>query len=468
MSDAAAGEVARRRRILVATKDVIAPRMAGPAIRAWQVAVALSAEHDIELVTTASCDAHDDRFVVRSVTEPDLVELERWCDVIVFQGNVLHESPALQVTEKVVVADVYDPLHLEQLEQARDAGEDMRRHIVTATTAILNRALLRADFLLCASEKQRDFWLGQLAGLGRVNTATYDADPTLRSLIDVAPFGVEEEPPAARPGAIKGVVPGIEADDVVLLWGGGVYNWFDPLTLIRAVERVYRDHPAVRLYFLGMAHPNPDVPRMRMAGDAVALSDELGLTDRVVFFNTGWVRYDERAAYLLDADVGVTTHLDHVETAFSFRTRVLDYLWAGLPVVSTGGDALADLVVDAGAGIAVPPGDVDALAEALAALVADPARRARLSAAASVAASSMRWSDVLAPLVAFCRDPRRAPDLVDATLAPGLVPTRIAIPANPTSLRGDVALAAAYLRQGGPRLFLRRVATRARRVIRRT
>ena len=25
------------------------------------------------------------------------------------------------------------------------------------------------------------------------------------------------------------------ADDRVILWGGGIYNWFDPLTLIRAV-----------------------------------------------------------------------------------------------------------------------------------------------------------------------------------------------------------------------------------------
>ncbi len=458
----------RRRRILVATKDVIAPRMAGPAIRAWQIAVALSAEHDVELVTTAACDARDDRFVVRSVTEADLVELERWCDVVVFQGNVLHESPALSATEKVVVADVYDPVHLEQLEQARDGGEESRRHIVSATTAILNRALLRADFLLCASEKQRDFWLGQLAGLGRVNTATYDADPTLRALIDVAPFGVEEQPPASTSRALKGVVPGIGVDDVVLLWGGGVYNWFDPLTLIRAVAEVHRAEPRTRLYFLGMSHPNPDVPRMRMAADAVALSDRLGLTDRVVFFNTGWVPYESRADYLLDADIGVSTHLDHVETAFSFRTRILDYLWAGLPVVTTAGDSLADVVVASGAGVTVPPGDVEALVQTLTDLVRDRAELARLGAAARAAAERYRWADVLAPLVAFCRDPHRAPDLVDRQLAAGLAPDRIPVPANSTSMRGDVALAAAYLRQGGPGLLARRIGTRVTRLIRRT
>jgi hypothetical protein len=29
----------------------------------------------------------------------------------------------------------------------------------------------------------------------------------------------------------------------VLLWGGGIYNWFDPLTLIRAVGEVAGEVP---------------------------------------------------------------------------------------------------------------------------------------------------------------------------------------------------------------------------------
>ena len=126
----------------------------------------------------------------------------------------------------------------------------------------------------------------------------------------------------------------------------------------------------MRLYFLGLAHPNPDVPQMRMVGQLRALVDELGLEGSHVFFNDGWVRHDERADHLRDADVGVSTHLDHIETEFSFRTRILDYLWAGLPIVTTGGDAFADLIERAGAGWVVPPGDVVALETLLARLAA--------------------------------------------------------------------------------------------------
>ena len=42
------------------------------------------------------------------------------------------------------MADVYDPMHLEQLEQARDAGEDGSVGRVSRnTTAVLNEQLLR-------------------------------------------------------------------------------------------------------------------------------------------------------------------------------------------------------------------------------------------------------------------------------------------------------------------------------------
>ena len=149
-----------------------------------------------------------------------------------------------------------------------------------------------------------------------------------------------DEPPRHTRPVLRGVVPGIGDDDKVVLWGGGIYNWFDPLTLLRAVDKLRRRLPEVRLFFLGLKHPNPQVGEMTMADDAVALAEELGLVGTNVFFNEDWVEYDDRQNYLLEADIGVSTHLDHVETEFSFRTRLLDYLWASLPIVATSGDSL--------------------------------------------------------------------------------------------------------------------------------
>ena len=229
-----------RRRILVATGDTLAPQMAGPAIRAWQIACALCREHDVELVS-------DDR-VPRDLA-PRLPRCGRsptpsspsWCsgrDVTIFQGYLMNQHPVLLHTNKVIVADIYDPFHLEQLEQARDAGEAGRRIIVRAATEVLNEQLTRGDLFLCASRKQRDFWLGQLAAVGRVNPVTYDADESMDELVKVVPFGVSDDPPRHTRPVLKGVVPGIGPDDKVILWGGGIYNWFDPLTLLRAVDKL--------------------------------------------------------------------------------------------------------------------------------------------------------------------------------------------------------------------------------------
>ena len=131
------------------------------------------------------------------------------------------------------------------------------------------------------------------------------------------------------------------------------------------MDRLKDRHPDVRLYFLGMKHPNPGVPAMTIAFQTQELSRELGLTGTHVFFNEGWVPYGERADYLLDADVGVSTHFQHIETAFSFRTRILDYLWASLPIVATDGDTFGPLIREHGLGRVVPPQDVEALELAL-------------------------------------------------------------------------------------------------------
>ena len=140
-----------------------------------------------------------------------------------------------------------------------------------------------------------------------------------------------------------------------MLWGGGVYDWLDPVTAIRAIDRV-RQQPAQRAALL----PRSEAPESICAGVETLTgrprhrSEELGLTGTHVFFNDGWIPYARRADYLLEADIGISLHSDHVETAYSFRTRILDCIWAGLPIVATGGDSFAELIDREGLGTIVP------------------------------------------------------------------------------------------------------------------
>jgi GT2 family glycosyltransferase/glycosyltransferase involved in cell wall biosynthesis len=456
-------------RVVVITADTLSPQMAGPAIRAFNIARALSAEHEVRLVSTTMCSIDDVEFECYQATDRELRLHVDWSDVVIFQGFVMHESPWLGRSNKIIVVDIYDPIHLEQLEQSKADEPTHRRNAIMATTIALNDQLRRGDFFMCASEEQRHFWLGQLAAVGRLNPDIYDRDSSLNNLLAVAPFGLSELPPVQTRSAIKGVVPGISADDKVILWGGGVYNWFDPLTLISAIDRLRADHDDVRLFFLGMKHPNPNVPEMKMAWEARQLSDHLGLTDKYVFFNEQWVAYNDRVNYLMDADLGVSAHFLHVETTFSFRTRMLDYLWAGLPIVATDGDAFGRLIKTEGLGVAVPELDVEAMADALERALYDADFVAQCRVNVARVSEQFTWHNTLAPLVEFCRWPRRAED----SGAERLVPDRTNGPhhRDPNIVGGrlarNVAYARAHYREGGSQMVMSAAAAKVKRLVRR-
>ena len=403
----------RKKRIIIITGEPVSTLMAGPAIRSWHMAEHLSREHEVRLLTFGRVGVTPKAFEVLTISPLDAHAVDvhvDWCDVIVFQGHAMAVFPAIQDTEKVMVVDLYDPMHLEQLEQAKEKGPTTWAHEVESATEVLNQQMARGDFFLCASERQRHFWLGQLASLGRLNPLTYAADSSLNSLLALVPFGLPALEPVRSAPALRGVVPGIGAEDKIIIWGGGIYSWFDPLSLITAIDMLSRTRPNVRLFFLGMQHPNPAVPEMQMAIDARRLSDTLGLTGKHVFFNEYWVPYADRQNYLLDADVGVSTHFEHIETTFSFRTRILDYLWAHLPIVTTRGDGFGDLVAAEGLGVSVREGDPHALADALELMLFDEEAGARARDNVGRVRQEFTWDKALAPLIEFCRDPRPAAD----------------------------------------------------------
>jgi hypothetical protein len=441
-------------RILVVTGEPLSARLAGPAIRAWEMSVALSMTHPLRLVSTNGVEkiAHE-RFDIHYAPGEELIEHTDWADVIVFQGFLLEAAWWLRGSDKILVADVYDPMHLEQLEQAKDLGEDGRRAAIHDVTGVLNRQLARADYMLCASTKQRDFWTGQLAALGRINSLTVGPDRDVSSLVGVVPFGLQDEAPVLHRHGIRGVIPGIGMDDKIVIWGGGVYNWFDPLTLVKAIDRLSKRHVDIRLYFMGLKHPNPGVPDMRVAWETQQLAERLGLVGRHVFFNSGWVPYTERSDHLLDADVGVSTHFDHVETEFSFRTRILDYLWTGLPIVATRGDSFGNILDEEGIGRGVPAEDVEALELALEEMLYD--EQAAAAARTNVAryAAQFRWSQVLRPLIDFADSPHRAGDhLIMNPVTDGQPPAG----SGGRSVIGYARVFVRSLRTGGVRELARR------------
>ena len=391
------------RRILIVSQHRVGTRMAGPAIRYYNFARELAKTHAVTLMVPAPADIAMEGIEVveaRFHGGRAFPGFAAQFDVVVAQHLLPWTMRKLAKEPIRVIYDLYDPFLFENLGlfAVQETSKRYQDSLLRANSLTQEIALATGDAFICASDRQRDLWLGVLGSLGRLTRDEYRRDPSLRALIDVVPFGLPAEPPVKREPVLKGVVPGIAAEDRVLLWGGGIWNWFDPLTPIRAVARLAQRRDDVKLYFLGVQHPHPETEEMGMEAAAVALAEELGVLDRSVFFNRGWVPYERRADFLLEADLGISAHFDNIETRFAFRTRMLDYLWAGLPVVTTRGDVLAEVVEERGLGRPIAEGDLDGWVRAIEQLLDDEAEYEAAARAVADVRGQYAWPRAIRPL----------------------------------------------------------------------
>jgi glycosyltransferase involved in cell wall biosynthesis len=390
--------------LLIISQDAVGTRMAGPGIRYWELARALAAHIDITLLAPRPIDLHVPGVRGASYTWGDAASLAPYlaqADAILANGYLLQAHPELAEVPVPLLLDLYDPTLLENLE-ARRAEPLAERSAQTASdVALLGRQLAAGAGFLCATERQRDLYLGALMAAGRVTPARTEGDPLLRDLIAVLPFGLPAEAPAKTGPALRGVVAGIGLHDPLILWSGGLWDWMDPQTLVQAMPAVLEQHPTARLVFLAGRHPTLGL-FPRAAAEAMALAEQQGLLGRNIFFYEQWVPYHERANFLLEATIVVSLHRQHLETAYAaLRSRFLDHLWVGVPSLVSAGDQAAALVQAEGIGLVVPPQDSAAVAGALQRLLADESLRVAQAARARELAPQYAWPGLIEPVIRF-------------------------------------------------------------------
>lgn len=182
-------------------------------------------------------------------------------------------------------------------------------------------------------------------------------------------------------------------------------------------------HPPIRILFVGRLSPEKSLPvvldalarlpktvawSFTIAGDGperAHLESEavrLGFAPRVQF--AGWVARDRLLPHYQAADLFVFASTDE-----GMPNTVLEAMACGLPVVATRIAGCEDLVEDGATGLLVPPGNPAALAQAIAQLAADPARRAAMGAAARRRAESrFSWRTAAESYLALIPQPTAA------------------------------------------------------------
>jgi glycosyltransferase involved in cell wall biosynthesis len=409
-------------RILIASTDIVASAMAGPGIRAWEIANALASDHQVTLAVPRATDLSSSRFTIEVYSterhDPVLARVLGQCDLVILQGSMVEAYPLLLETHVPVAIDLYDPLLIEGLDIVAGADRATAESQFARYQRLTESQLRRGDFFFCATERQRDYWLGALTAVGRITPDLISAvDRELRDLIDLVPSGIAAKA-APLPAVLRGVHPAIAKDDLILLWAGGLWDWFEPDLLVRAVAELSIEFPRLKLVFFGGARPAPTSAAFRTSthARAYALASELDVLDRSVIFIEEWVPYAQRSAYLQEADIGVSAHRPGVETRLAFRTRLLDYIWARLPIIVSSGDGLGEELTQSGMGLLVAPGDLGGWVQAIRQLAQDAAQRDACRQAAETVAARYAWAEVIRPLARFCAKPRRTAPNTDSML----------------------------------------------------
>ena len=136
--------------------------------------------------------------------------------------------------------------------------------------------------------------------------------------------------------------------------------------LLDAVARLVGTGQRVRVAVIGDGAESDNLRRR---------SDDLGLSEVVRF--VGAATQEEVLDWWREADIGALS-----SDSEGMPVALMEAAACGLPVVATGVGGVAEMVEDAVTGFVVPPGDAAAFAERLGRLIADPALRTRMGAAA--------------------------------------------------------------------------------------
>ena len=337
--------------IALISSEPISKNMAGTAIRYFNLAQVLASDFKVSLFSPQKSDVDIPNVEIINFKTLSLSLLSDF-DYVITQNLDPMLVYKLKKAGVKIIFDLYAPDIIEAKELFKDETKSKQKSIYNFKLNELRAKLSLADHILCASERQIEYYSKansysttlKLRGTSKLTANSYT----------LLPFGISDQAiDNSKSDILYKKFPSLKKSQKIILWGGGIWNWFDPLSVIKAIDMIAKERNDVALIFMGIKHPNPKIPQMKMTADALKLANDLKLFDKFVFFNFGWTPYGERVDYLSQAYLGISTAFDIKENYYSFRTRDLDYFWADLPTISTSGDVLSELIRKDNLGIIV-------------------------------------------------------------------------------------------------------------------
>lgn len=302
---------------------------------------------------------------------------------------------------KTIITDYYGPDFVEYYEKFRTDGPVvnwLRYGIIRAKLLLL---LSVSNLILTATARVEDFLLGIAFERGLLPRRSYLGDRGLKASFLRVPYGCKPVDLTKREEIVRKYLPGVDWTCPVFVWGGGVWGWFDPGIVIRAFCRLNAEGRVAQLLMPDLARsllPEFD-GHSKLPSGAQELKDMGGL----LLLKT-WAPWDDYACILSLCRAGLSISSDSIENYLSYRTRVVSYIGAGIPVITNTGDCLEQFVRDRGIGLTVESGDEDGLLQALRRMVSDSGFWNQCKANTEKSKAEFQWDNVLQPLVKVLQD----------------------------------------------------------------
>ncbi len=249
--------------------------------------------------------------------------------------------------------------------------------------AFMREVLQKGDVFSGCGRAQCHMMIGELAMAGRLNRYTFGYEFT-RPILPGSPpqaqggLAVKNDTASGTSTTRDLLIPhGIIDSDFVVLWCGGYNTWTDVDTLFRGLEAAMQCNSRLHYVSVGAnTYTAPDNVYDRF----VAMAAASPFRDR--YHMLGWRPWSEMASYYRESDVGINIDALHYETIFGTRTRLVEMIAGGLPVITSLGAELSYLLRDAGVALAFDVGDWQQLGKNLERMAGDPGLAQTMASAA--------------------------------------------------------------------------------------
>jgi glycosyltransferase involved in cell wall biosynthesis len=290
-----------------------------------------------------------------------LYDLSRQVDLIHFQKS--HFYAALPVVLAAYVRG--KPLHYDWddwEEKIFYASLHKKRSITAFVTGIsfwmMERCLpFLADSVSVASHQLKTLVLQRGADAGRVSWVPVGADP------DLFRVGVKEAAAIRKNYDLK--------DELLVLYHGQLHSC-QYVKLFLEAAKIICQHPHARRMKFMVLGDGDELKRLKK------FSETLGLEKEVIF--AGAAPHSDVPAYVAAADICVAPFEDNEITRCKSPLKVVEYLASGKAIVASDVSEVRNML--GGAGLLVPPGKADKIAEAILELAGDDERRKTMGEAA--------------------------------------------------------------------------------------